>query len=247
MTNSESTAAAKIALVTGGGTGIGAACCRALSAAGFRVGIHYNQSAGAAEGLRRELPDAFTLQADLAQPSEIDRLHDQLKQLGGLEVLVQNAGLTVDAPLFTARIEDFDRVVATNMRGTWYLVKRLSRLMMRQRSGRIIQISSVVASTGNPTQSVYGMTKAAMDNFTKTMAMELAPFNILINSVAPGFIETRMTEDLSDDIKKAILARIPLQRMGSPEEVAQLVRFLAVEGGYCTGSVFHVNGGMYGG
>lgn len=236
-----------LALVTGGGTGIGAACCRQLAEAGFSVAIHYHRSDQAAQALAEQLPKAFVLCADLAEPAEVDRIYDVLKERGGLEVLVNNAGMTVDAPLFSARVEDFDRLVATNMKSTWYLTKRLSRLMIRNRRGRIINISSVVGSTGNPTQSAYGMTKAAIDNFTKTAAMELAPYNILVNSVAPGFVATRMTECLDDSVKQTILSRVPLGRMGTPEEVARVVRFLAVEGSYCTGSVFHVSGGLHGG
>ncbi len=238
----------KVALVTGGATGIGAACCRALSQAGLAVGIHHRTSAAAAQALQEELGEnAFLVGADLSTSEGVEAVYEAMRQRGGLEVLVNNAGATVDAPLFSARLEDFDRIVATNMRSTWYLTKRLARLMMRQRSGRIINISSVVGSTGNPGQSVYGMTKAAIDNFTRTAAAELANYGILVNAVAPGFIETAMTQVLSEEVREGILARVPLKRMGTPEEVAALVRFLAVEATYCTGTTFHVNGGMYGG
>lgn len=237
-----------LALVTGGATGIGAACCRALAGAGLTVAIHHRTSASAAEALRQELGgEAFLVQADLATAEGVDALYEEMRSRGGLDVLVNNAGATVDAPLFSARLEDFDRIVATNMRSTWYLTKRLARLMMRRKSGRIINISSVVGCTGNPGQSVYGMTKAAIDNLTRTAAMELADYGILVNAVAPGFIETAMTRVLAPEIREGILSRVPLKRMGTPEEVAALVRFLAVEGTYCTGTTFHVNGGMYGG
>ncbi len=237
-----------LALVTGGATGIGAACCRALAGAGLTVAIHHRTSASAAEALRQELGgEAFLVQADLATAEGVDALYEEMRSRGGLDVLVNNAGATVDAPLFSARLEDFDRIVATNMRSTWYLTKRLARLMMRRKSGRIINISSVVGSTGNPGQSVYGMTKAAIDNLTRTAALELAHYGILVNAVAPGFIETAMTRVLAPEIREDLLSRVPLKRMGTPEEVAALVRFLAVEGTYCTGTTFHVNGGMYGG
>jgi 3-oxoacyl-[acyl-carrier protein] reductase len=236
-----------VALVTGGATGIGAACCRALAAAGFRVGIHYNSSAAAAEALSAELDGSFTVGADVSTDAGVDALAEALKDKGGLAVLVNNAGLALDAPLFSAKIEDFDKTVATNMRSVWLVTKKLSRLMIRRKEGRIINISSVVGSTGNPTQTAYGMTKAAIDNFTKTAAIELAGYNILVNSVAPGFIETKMTAELSPEVQAAILTRIPLGRMGRPEEIAQVVRFLAVEASYVTGTVIHVNGGMYGG
>jgi len=195
---SEHDANEKVALVTGGGTGIGAACCRQLAQAGFCVGIHYRASSGPAQALQKTLPGSFLLQADLSSREGADATYTALKGRGGLEVLVNNAGMTIDAPLFSAKIDDFDRVVSTNMRSVWYLSKRLGRLMMRNKRGRIVNISSVVGSTGNPTQSVYGMTKAAIDNFTKTAAKEFAPYHILVNAVAPGFIQTRMTDALSD-------------------------------------------------
>jgi 3-oxoacyl-[acyl-carrier protein] reductase len=247
MNTSSTTTPARIALVTGGATGIGAACSRELARAGFSVAIHYNSSDAAAKALSSELPGSFLVQGDLSKPQDVDHLYDVFKDKGGLEVVVNNAGATADAALFTAKLEDLDRILATNLKSTWYVTKRLSRLMMKSRKGRIVNISSVVGSTGNPGQSVYAMTKAAIDNFTKTAAQELAPFGILVNSVAPGFIQTRMTDELSEEIKKGILSRIPLGRMGQPEEIAQMVRFLAVEGSYCTGTVFHVNGGMFGG
>lgn len=248
--NSDSSPSAtgkKTALVTGAGTGIGAACAKALAVAGFNVALHYNQSAEAAERLSRELPGSFLLQADLTQTTHMDRLTDELKDNGGCDVLVNNAGLCIDAPLFSAKLEDFDLVVSANMRSAWYLTKKLGRQMMKKRDGRIINISSVVGHTGNAGQTIYAMTKAAIDNLTLSSAQELAPFGILVNSIAPGFIETRMTEKLAEPVRAAILARVPLGRMGRPEEIAQLVRFLAVEGTYCTGSTFHANGGMYGG
>jgi len=237
----------KVALVTGGATGIGAACCRLLAEAGYRVGIHYNTSSAAAEALSAELPGSFTVGADVSTDLGVDALVEALKDKGPLAVLVNNAGLALDAPLFSAKVEDFDKTVATNMRSVWLVTKKLSRLMIRRKEGRIINISSVVGSTGNPTQTAYGMTKAAIDNFTKTAAMELAGYNILVNAVAPGFIQTRMTAELSPEVQAGILGRIPLGRMGLPEEVAKVVRFLAVDGSYITGTVIHVNGGMYGG
>lgn len=237
--------AKKRALVTGGGTGIGAASCRALAAAGIEVAIHCNQSVEDAEALAAELPGAFVVQADLASTEAIDRLHDTLKERGGVDILVNNAGMTIDAPIFTAKVDDLDRMLATNVRGTWYLIKRLSRLMIRKRQGRIINLSSVVASTGNVGQAGYGMTKAAIENLTMTAAMELAPYGILVNAIAPGFIRTRMTEALDEERWKQILALVPLGRAGTPEEVAEVVRFLALEGGYITGTTLHVNGGLH--
>ena len=154
--------------------------------------------------------------------------------------------MTADGPLMRAKLEDFDQVVSVNMKSVWYLTKKLSRMMARKSSGRIINISSVIGSTGNANQTIYGMTKAAIDNFTKSSAQELAHYNILVNSIAPGFIETPMTSSLPEEEKEKIMAHIPLGRMGKPEEVAKMVRFLATEGDYCTGSIFHINGGMNG-
>ncbi len=235
-----------LALVTGGSGGIGSACCRELAAVGFQVVIHYSSGEEAAKRLQAELPGSITIQADLSKIEEIDRLYEQVKSAGTLTVLVNNAGITRDGPLLSAKVSDFDDVVNLNMKSTWYLTKRLSRLMARKSYGRIINISSVVGCTGNPGQSVYAMTKAAINNFTKVAAIELAGFNILVNAVAPGFIDTQMTQEIPQEAKDRILSQIFLGRMGNAIEVAKMVRFLATEGDYCTGSLFHVNGGMYG-
>ncbi len=237
-----------IALVTGAARGIGAACARALAAEGFRVAIHYNGSADAAAKLASELPDAFALRADLADPAAIDALLAQLaERVGRIDVLVNNAGVTRNAPTPMMKLDDYDAVAALS-RGTWYLTKLvLRKFMMKQKAGRIIQISSVVGHIGNRGQSPYTMAKAGLDALTRSLAVELADRNILVNSVAPGFIETDMTASLPEQAKASILERIPLGRMGTPEEVAEVVAFLATRGGYIQGSVIHVNGGLYGG
>jgi len=238
----------KLALVTGAGKGIGAACARALADAGFRVAVHYRSSAGAAEELAAKLPDAFALRADLAVPAEIDALVAELKERAGrVDVLVNNAGFNVDGLTAAMKLEQYDAVAAM-ARGTWYLTKLvLRRFMLRQEAGRIVNITSVVGSTGNPGQVPYTMVKAALDAFTKSLAQELAGRPILVNSVAPGFIDTDMTEELPEAVREALLARIPLRRMGTPEEVAEVVAWLASSAGYVHGSVIHVNGGLYGG
>jgi len=239
---------APVALVTGGGTGIGTACCRALAAEGFRVAVHYRSSGASAEKLVAELDDAFGVQADLADSASIDALIATLKERAGrVDVLVNNAGANVNAPMLAMKLEDYDSV-AEVPRGTWYLTRCvLRRFMLRKKSGRIVNISSVVGHTGNPGQIPYTMVKAGIDAFTKSLCQELAGRDILVNSVAPGFIDTEMTEELPEEVKQAILARIPQQRMGRPEEVAEVVAFLATRGSYVNGSVVHVNGGMYGG
>ncbi len=239
---------APVALVTGGATGIGRACCRALAAEGYRVAVHYRSSEESASKLVAELSGAFAVRADLGDAEEIDALIKTLKATAGrVDVLVNNAGYNVNAPVLTMKLDDYDAVVGM-ARGTWYLTKMIvRRFMFRRGSGRIINVSSVVGHTGNPGQIPYTMVKAGIDAFTKSLAQELAGKEILVNSVAPGFIETEMTEDLPEELKSAILARIPQQRMGSPEEVAEVVAFLATRASYVNGSVVHVNGGMYGG
>lgn len=237
-----------IAIVTGGGIGIGAACCRALAVKGFRVGIHYRSSEDQAKEILAEIGDGFLLQADLADIDQVKEMVSHLKETaGGVDVLVNNAGVAINADINTMRIEQFDAQRAM-MRGTWYLIKRVLRLfMLRKNSGRIINIGSVVGYTGNAGQIPYTMEKAALDAFTKSLAKELSGRNILVNSVAPGFIDTAMTESLPEEIQQQILANISLGRMGEPDEVAEVVAFLATRGSYITGSVIHVNGGLYGG
>jgi len=238
----------KVAVVTGGGTGIGAACVRELAAKGFRVGIHYRSSGEAAKRLLEEIGDGFLLPADLAEIEQVEAMAERLKQeTDRLDVLVNNAGTAVDADMLRMRIDQFDAQRAI-LRGSWYLTKRVLRLfMIRAGSGRIINISSVVGHTGNSGQIPYAMEKAAMDALTKSLAQELRGRNILINSIAPGFIATEMTARLPEEIRAGILARVPLGRMGRPEEVAEVVGFLATAGSYITGAVIHVNGGLYGG
>ncbi len=239
---------APVALVTGGARGIGAACSRALAAEGFRVALHHHASAEAARKLAAELPEAFPVRADLRIPAEVDALVAQLEErCERLDVLVNNAGATRHAPTPVMKLEDYD-AVAELTRGTWYLTKLvLRRFMLRRKRGRIIQISSVVGHTGNRGQSPYTMAKAGLDALTKSLAQELAGREILVNSVAPGFIATEMTAALPEEVRQGILARVPLGRMGRPEEVAEVVAFLATRGGYVHGSVVHVNGGLYGG
>jgi 3-oxoacyl-[acyl-carrier protein] reductase len=243
----DAAAARRVALVTGGGTGIGAACCRALAEAGFRVGVHYRSSEATARELAAELPEAFAVRADLAVPEEIDALVAELKERAGrVDVLVNNAGYNVNAPMLTMKLDDYDAVAAM-ARATWYLTKSVLRRFMFRHGGRIINVSSVVGHTGNPGQIPYTMVKAGLDAFTKSLAQELAGRDVTVNSVAPGFIDTEMTQELPEEIRQAILARIPMQRMGRPEEVADAVVWLATRAGYVHGSVVHVNGGLFGG
>ena len=237
-----------VAVVTGGGKGIGAACCRTLAEAGFRVGVHYRSSEEQANNVLAEIKEGFLLQADLSDVSQVDAMVNRIKEAAGrADVLVNNAGVSLNADIHSMKIEHFDSQRGV-MRGIWYLTKRILRLfMLRQGNGRIINISSVVGHTGNGGQIPYTMEKAALDAFTKSLSKELAGRNILVNSIAPGFIDTEMTRDLPEDIRRRMLENIPLGRMGRPEEVAEVVSFLAKSGSYITGSVIHVNGGIYGG
>lgn len=251
------TAERPVALVTGAGTGIGAACARRLAAEGFRVGIHYRSSEEKAKKLAAELAgsegarnggEAFLIKADLADPASLDAMMVELKDVAGrVDVLVNNAGYNVNAPMLAMNLDQYD-AVASVARGTWYLTKLvLRRFMLRKGTGRIVNISSVVGHTGNAGQIPYTMVKAGLDAFVKSLAQELAGREILVNAVAPGFIDTDMTEELPPEIKQSILSRIPLGRMGLADEIADVVAFLATRGSYVQGSVLHVNGGMYGG
>lgn len=237
-----------VALVTGGAAGIGAACSRALAEEGFRVAIHFRSSEGPAQELVEKLPDAFAVRADLASTDDLDALLAELKERAGrLDVLVNNAGVTKNAPMPAMKLEDYDEIAGIE-RGTWYLTKQVvRRFMLRQKSGRIINISSVVGHTGNRGQSAYTMAKAALDAMTKSLAQEVGGRGILVNSVAPGFIATDMTADMPPEVRDLILTRVPLGRAGTPEDVADVVAYLATRGSYIHGTVVHVNGGMYGG
>jgi 3-oxoacyl-[acyl-carrier protein] reductase len=247
MSEASSGAAAKVAVVTGGATGIGRAVCQALAAKGMRVGIVFHSSQSAALSLAAQLPGAFVARADIADPAQVDALVKQLQEVAGrVDVLVNNAGLNRDAPIFSMRLDDYDAVAGLG-RGTWYLTKLVLRRFMLRTGGRIINISSVVGHTGNAGQIPYTMVKAGLDAMTRSLAQELRGREILVNSVAPGFIDTEMTARLPDEVKGRILEQVPLGRMGRPEEVAEVVAFLADAGSYVTGSVIHVNGGMYGG
>jgi 3-oxoacyl-[acyl-carrier protein] reductase len=245
---SQSNGQRPVAIVTGGGTGIGSACCRALAAEGFRVGVHYRGSEEAAAAVAGAIDGAFLLKADLASSADVDALIATVKEEAGrVDLLVNNAGLNRNAAMATMNLDDYD-AVAGLARGAWYLTKLVvRRFMLRQGSGRIVNISSVVGHTGNAGQIPYTMTKAGLDALTKSLAQELAGRGILVNSVAPGFVATDMTAELPEAVRDAILARVPLGRMAVPEEIADVVAFLATRGSYLHGSVLHVNGGLYGG
>jgi 3-oxoacyl-[acyl-carrier protein] reductase len=239
----------KVALVTGAARGIGAACALALGKAGYKVAVHYRGSDDKARAIVSQLPDgtAQAFKFDLTAPNACQELIKVVKdEMGSVDVLVNNAGVAIDQLLAFAKPDDFDTLIATNLKPVFLLSKAVSKVMIRQKGGRIINISSVVGHLGNPGQSMYVATKAAITGMTKSIAAELAGFNILVNCVAPGFIATDMTDGLKEEHKQAILGMIPLKRLGQPEEVAAAVAFLASDNAsYITGTTLHVNGGMY--
>ena len=239
----------KIALVTGASRGIGAATALALGKAGFKVAVHYRSGEDQARAVCALLPDgmARAFRFDLAEKDACQELVKAVKEeMGGFDVLVNNAGIAIDQILAFAKAEDFDKLLSTNLKPVFLLSKFASKAMLRQRSGRIINVSSVVGFTGNAGQSMYAATKAAIVGFTKSIAQELAGAGILCNTVAPGFIETDMTASLPEETKQAILAKVPLKRLGKAEDVANAIEFLASDkAAYITGATLHVNGGMF--
>ena len=237
----------KVALVTGASRGIGAACAAALGEAGFKVAIHYRGSEDKALALCAKIPGSKPFKADLSDAAACqDLIKSVAAELGPISVLVNNAGVSIDQILPFAKPEDFDTLINTNLKPVFLLSKYAAKGMIRAKSGRIINIASVVGYTGNAGQSMYSATKGAITAFTKSIAYDLAQFGILCNCVAPGFIQTDMTDALSEQTKEAILAKIPLKRLGTAEDIASAVTFLAADASrYITGSTIHVNGGMF--
>ncbi len=236
----------KNALVTGATGGIGAAIAKALHAQGANVAISGRNEAKLNE-LASELKDrVFICPADLSSAAGVDALVvDATTKLGSIDILVNNAGLTRDNLSMRMKPEEWDEVIAVNMTATFNLAKAVQRGMMKNRFGRIINIASVVGVMGNPGQCNYVASKAGMIGWSKAMAQEIASRNITVNCVAPGFIATAMTEVLTDDQKSAINSKIPMARMGSADDIASAVTYLAsTEAGYVTGTTIHVNGGM---
>ena len=238
----------KVAVVTGASRGIGRAIALALATQGAKVAINYASSSAAADEIVTEITgqggEALALQADVSKPDQVDALFDAVTaKWGRIDVLVNNAGITRDTLLLRMKIEDWQAVIDLNLSGVFMCTKAVSKLMLKQRSGRIINIASVAGQMGNPGQANYSAAKAGVIGFTKTVAKEFASRGITVNAVAPGFISTDMTSGLKSD---EILKFIPLGRYGQPEEVAGMVRFLAADpaAAYITGQVFNVDGGM---
>lgn len=238
------------ALVTGGSRGIGRAVCIRLAKEGIDLVINYSSNRDAAEETAAECEKmgirTLCVQADVDVEKDVDRLFDEAMKLNGrLDILVNNAGITKDNLLMRMKPEDFDRVLQVNLYGTFYCMKKASRIMLRQRYGRIVNMSSVSGLHGNPGQVNYSAAKAGVVGMTKALAKELAAKNVTVNAVAPGMIDTDMMAAVSDAAREKIAAMVPMRRMGRPEDVAEAVAFFASpSAAYITGQVLCVDGGM---
>ncbi len=240
----------KTAVVTGGSRGIGRAVCLELAKGGANVVLCYagnetaaNETVSACEALGAK---ALAVKCDVADSAQVKALMDEaVKAFGRIDILVNNAGITRDGLLMMMKEDDFDAVISANLRGTFLCMKAVSRLMMKQRYGRIVNLSSVVGLRGNAGQVNYAASKAGVIGMTKSLAKELASRGVTVNAVAPGFINTDMTAAMTEAAKTATLAAIPMQRLGAPEDVARAVAFLASDSAaYITGQVLAVDGGM---
>ena len=241
----------KIALVTGGSRGIGREICKGLAASGANIYVNYASGAEAAEETVRQCKDlgveAWAIGFDVSSGDSVSEAFKQIKeQSGQLDVLVNNAGIVKDGLFIRYKAEDWDRVLQVNLKGAFHCSQEAAKIMIKQRSGRIINISSVVGEMGNAGQAAYVSSKAGLIGLTKSLARELAARQIRVNAVTPGFIETEMTENLDEKIKAEHFKVIPLAEYGSAADVASAVCFLAGSGSeYITGQILGVNGGMY--
>jgi len=240
----------KTVLVTGGSRGIGKAIVKAFADSGANVVINYVSSEKSANELVEEILNAggkaLAVQADVSKFLDAERLIEKsIEAFGKIDVLINNSGITKDNLMLRMTEEDFDRVINVNLKGTWNMCKNITRHFLKNRSGSIINITSVVGLIGNPGQANYVASKAGVIGLTKTLSKEFGSRNIRVNAIAPGFIETEMTNELNDDVKKLYLNQIPLGRFGGTEDIANACLFLASEqANYITGQVISVNGGM---
>lgn len=240
----------KCALITGATRGIGKQIAITLAKQGYNIALNYRKENEELENTKKEIEEIgvqiLAVKGDVANFEDCENFVKQvIERFGQIDVLVNNAGITKDMLLMRMKKEDFEQVIDTNLVGTFNVTKNVVPYMMKARSGRIINISSVVGISGNAGQTNYSASKAGIIGFTKSLAKEIASRNILVNSVAPGFIETNMTDVLKDDVKQEIAKNIPLKRMGTAQDVANVVKFLASDdSSYITGQVINVDGGM---
>lgn len=240
----------KVALITGATRGIGKEIALELAANGFDIAINYRSMQEEMEELKKEIEANKVrcefVQADVTNFEQCEAMiKETIEKLGRIDVLVNNAGITKDGLIMRMKKEDFEAVIDINLTGTFNVTRNVIPYMIKQKSGRIINVSSVVGVAGNAGQTNYSASKAGIIGFTKSLAKEVASRNILVNAIAPGFIDTDMTKVLSDSVKEGINAQIPLRRMGTPKEVAKVVKFLSSEdSSYVTGQVINIDGGM---
>jgi 3-oxoacyl-[acyl-carrier protein] reductase len=240
----------KTAVVTGASRGIGRAIAIKLAKLGANLVLNYNKNLSSVEEVIKEIEalgaKAVAVQGDVSSFEEAEKIvKAAVSNFGTLDILVNNAGITKDGLLLRMKEEDFDRVISVNLKGAFNCIRHTAPIMLKQKSGRIINISSVVGISGNAGQVNYSAAKAGIIGVTKSTAKELASRGITVNAVAPGFIQTDMTDELSDKVKESITASIPLRKLGKPEDVANVVAFLAGEdAAYITGQVINIDGGM---
>lgn len=241
----------KIALITGGSRGIGKSIAKRLASQGATAVINYTQNDSAANDTKKEIEEsggqAITSKFDV---SDFDKVHEEvdkiIEKFGGLHILINNAGITRDTLLMRMKEEDWDDVMSINLKGIFNCTKAVTRNMFRQREGRIVNLTSVVGEMGNAGQTNYAASKAGIIGFTKACAREMAPRGITVNAVSPGFIKTDITDQLTEELKKDYISRIPMNRFGTTEDIAGAVAFLVSDdAAYITGEVFRVNGGIY--
>lgn len=240
----------KNALVTGGSRGIGKSIALALAGAGANVVINYTSNATAAEAVVKEIEalgvKGLAVKGNISNGDEVNEMINQIEEVfPQIDILINNAGITKDNLIIRMKEEEWDAVMDVNLKGTFLATKAVARKMIKQKHGKIINISSVVGVMGNPGQANYCASKAGVIGFTKSLAKELAGKGINVNAIAPGFIDTDMTAVLSDNVKDQMLSHIPLKRYGKPEDIANLILFLSSDlSNYITGQVIHVDGGM---
>ena len=240
----------KVALITGATRGIGKEIALELAENGFDIAINYRSEKDVSDEVKNEIEKNGVrcefVKADVSDFEQCESMvKDTIEKFGRIDVLVNNAGITRDGLIMRMKKEDFESVIDVNLTGTFNVTRNVIPYMIKQRSGRMISLSSVVGVAGNAGQTNYSASKAGIIGFTKSLAKEVASRNILVNAVAPGFIDTDMTKVLSDSVKEGIHAQIPLRRMGTPREVAKVVKFLSSDdSSYITGQVINIDGGM---